>query len=456
MFRLPDAAAGSLAQQAPVLLAGLVISGGFVALSAASRGYGDVGLVALLGVALPATAVLLFTAWWVRQRRLAISPWLIVVLALLGRAAAGAGFPLLEDDFYRYLWDGRTLVEDGSPYGLPPAHWFGNTDLSAAWEAVLDAINYPQVATVYGPAAQWLFGIAYWLSGDDVRGLQVLAGLADLLIVLLLLYRVDPGRVLLYALSPLVLKEYANSAHIDAFGVLFLVLAWFAMHCRRAAIAGICGALALGTKPFALLMLPFLFRRDLRAWLSLLLMCALIAWPFGLRAAWFPDGLAVMGRDWLFNAPLYALAAEIGGSEGVWWLRRALPLAFVLLWCTAVWRVLRLREDGPALPPAWMWPAFLLTLPVCNPWYLVWWLPWVLLRPADRAPRWEGPLAWAASALLWLAYCTGINLPGSVALAAYEAPAWALLVQWLPLLLLPPVLAVTHRRSSRLVPPTPG
>ena len=63
---------------------------------------------------------------------------------VLIRAIAVFGEPVFEDDYYRYLWDGRQTVETGSPYSNPPAAAFG-VELSDTWSGVLDNINYPEL-----------------------------------------------------------------------------------------------------------------------------------------------------------------------------------------------------------------------------------------------------------------------------------------------------------------------
>ena len=62
-------------------------------------------------------------------------------------------FPILEDDIYRYLWDGRMTIENGSPYNISPAEFFSATDLGERFDAILSSINYPNIATIYGPVA---------------------------------------------------------------------------------------------------------------------------------------------------------------------------------------------------------------------------------------------------------------------------------------------------------------
>lgn len=157
--------------------------------------------------------------------------WGILAAAALMRLALVGAVPLLSDDIYRYLWDGRVLLAGINPYEHAP--------LDAALAHLRDAdiwpkINHPHLPTIYPPAAQYLFGLAAYLGGS-VWVLKLLLVLVELGCGLGL-WRIVRGRwsasrqraaLTLYALNPLVIVEIAWSGHIDAlaWGPLALALA---------------------------------------------------------------------------------------------------------------------------------------------------------------------------------------------------------------------------------------
>ncbi len=56
--------------------------------------------------------------------RLPVSRFLLAAMLLIGllmRALLFDSYPVLEIDFYRYLWDGAVLANGFNPYALPPA-----------------------------------------------------------------------------------------------------------------------------------------------------------------------------------------------------------------------------------------------------------------------------------------------------------------------------------------------
>lgn len=396
---------------------------GYLALQ--SSDYGAAGLNDMYFACITGALVSAGLWWYYGQEDRELSVLWVVVFAVAFRALGVVAFPVLEDDFYRYLWDGYRLVEFGTPYGVAPAEFF-DADLSDRLTDLLDAINYPEVATVYGPTTQWVFAMGYLIAPISASALQGIFALADIT-TFLLLVRMAPIRwSMLYGFSPLLIKEFAFTAHPDVLGALLVVLALLAYQTRRWFLVGLCAGLAVGVKVFALVVVPFLIGWQLRAWLGFIVTVVLVALPFGLLDAWLPVGLQAMAGAWLFNAPVYALISSwfvgasftlvklclVGCFAGLWgW--------FYIHWLRDWWR------DGPpdltALPHGWMWAVFFLVVPVLNPWYLVWWLPFAVLQPSL--------MAWVASVTVLLSYATGINT-AKAGIELYEQPSWILVVEF--------------------------
>lgn len=427
----------------PLLLGGLLCAGAYSYLALGSQAYGMAQLTDFLLVC-GFVGLVSFGLWWGHQRQQVHLSWpWILAFAVLFRAIGVLTYPVFEDDFFRYLWDGRMLVEMGSPYGVAPADFFTLDNLKD-WEAtVLDRINYPDVPTVYGPVAQWFFGFSYWLAPGSVTALQVGFALADIGILVMLLRLAAPVAAMLYAFSPLVVKEFAMSAHVDVLGVLFLVGAVVAYTRQRWLLVGLLLALAAGVKVFALVAAPFLLGFKWRAWLALLVTGVVVAWPFGLLTAWFPEGLQVMGSQWLFNSPLhYALHYALHNVLNPQWIVVGLLSLFALLWLWQysgwMWRWYgdakgnfdeATPPDLQQLPLVWLFGLFLLILPAINPWYLVWWLPFAVLRPL-----WT---PWVATLAVLLSYASGINLANAEGglIALYEIPVWVMACEYTAIML---------------------
>lgn len=372
---------------------------------------------AILPILLPIMAVAwlaLGLAWWaarhLRRGEVLRALWLWGVLF---RVAGFLGAPILEDDWARYLWDGREFALTGNPYGTAPAAHFGDASVPEEFRRVLDEINHPQLPTIYGPGCQLAFVASYLIAPARLWPLKLILIAADLLVVAVLLRLISPRSALLYAWCPLVVQETAFTAHPDVFWVLAIIAAMHALESKRAARAAIFCGLAIATKIFALLLVPFFLVR--LAWKYCVLAAATtiaIYLPFWLRgnAADFA-GLRAMGGDWQFNATIFAAIANVSNSEAA---RMITLAAFAMIW---LWLLSRWHRDATASTPRGdlVLGVFFLLSAVVNPWYLVALAPFVALRPS----------AWGVAALaaVSLSYVHGLNI-NEPTLAPYEHPTW--------------------------------
>lgn len=350
-------------------------------------------LAAVLGGACIGAAALL---WIALERRFEQTPlgW-VVGLALLLRLIATQASPLLEDDHYRYLWDGLRTATAFDPYRLPPSAYFGAQDLSPQWQDILSGINYPDIPTIYGPVLQALFALAHAIEPGRVGAVQALLLVADMA-VLGLLARQGVGTrwLLAYAVHPLILKEAMASAHPDGLVALWLLLALAAWQRRRPGWVGVMLALAVGTKVAALVALPLLLlcrpqpqstvaqateapagtvaRWAWRLTAGFVAALALLYLPFMLAGGSDAAALASFGSQWRFNPLLYRIVEAAVPAAAARPLAALLTVAGLLaiIWH---WRRNTRPAADRALPPLDAALTLLLLLsPVVNPWYWLW------------------------------------------------------------------------------------
>lgn len=411
------------AKRIQLWLLGLISVVAWITLSQASRSYGDAGLLHLLIVSFTCFAASV-AVWHIYRRESTIPLLDILGFALLFRLVGLFTFPVLEDDFYRYLWDGFVAFEYGNPYLASPSEWF-DRDVPPAMANLLDSINYPEIGTVYGPTLQWLFAFCYWLAPGELWPLKVLLLLADVALVWALLKLAPSKHLVLYVWSPLIIKEFVISVHPDLFGATLMLLAILAYQRQHDGLLGLLMALALGVKVFAIIVLPFLFLLRWKAWASFLLTAIVIAIPFGLKQAWLPEGLSVMGQLWLFNAGLYELFSAVINLET---LRLILLGGFFVLaaFYGLHWLLRHWQADAPRtiMRADWLFGGLLIVLPALNPWYLIWLLPFAAI--------WPSTWAWTASFAVLISYACGINLsaPLGAGLQDYQHPGWVLLIEF--------------------------
>ncbi|WP_293371387.1 hypothetical protein [Nevskia sp.] len=386
--------------------------GGCLSWTWASHG-GGVTPLHLWLVAVPGMAMMMLATRHLNPAR-ATLPWLLAIAATL-RLLGVAGAPILEDDHYRYLWDGYRLVEHGTPYGVAPFASFGDSSLPQYAQNLLSGINNADVPTIYGPVLQALFGLSHLIAPGQLWPLQSLLSLIDLG-MLALLWQLGARRgAWLYGLCPLVVKEIAFTAHPDGVMAMLLVIAVLARRkaTPNAAIGcGIAAGLAVAAKINAVVALPFLlWGLSPLAWLAAPLAIGVAYLPF-LDGATDFAGLQVFARFWVYNPALFGVASAAFGDAAA---RKAMVAIFALI---ALCLLVRQQRRPPPTPRLdLLLGALLVCAPTINPWYLLWSLPFAALYPSRTA--------WTAAATLPLAYAHDRVL--------YVLPAWAIVAQFLPI-----------------------
>ena len=102
-----------------------------------------------------------------------LPPLRLAAVALLLGAPLVFAPPLLSDDLYRYLWEGRIWLEGFNPYRLAP----DDLALGPLRDEVWLNINNPTIGSIYPPLSQLLFIVAAWVGGK-VWTVKLLALLA--------------------------------------------------------------------------------------------------------------------------------------------------------------------------------------------------------------------------------------------------------------------------------------
>ncbi len=339
----------------------------------------------------------------------------IVVTALAFRLCGLWSTPTLEDDYQRYLWDGWRTIQDGSPYNYAPREFFLRPDnRPPGIETALNEINNPDLTTIYAPVTQLLFAAAAAVAPGSLFTLKIFLLFVDLTLLLLLGKFGGCAAAWFYGWCPLIVTENAFHAHPENWALLWLIAAWICARRNRFLFAGALAGLAVGAKLFALLAVPFLvWQRPKIIIPSFLATLGLIYGPIlasGSAAEW--PGLRAMAGYFEFNSLGFSLLATCFGSSAarfLWLALFALSAAFLF----ARWA----RLDGTLnkAPIANLFLVFLLLSPVLNPWYAIWLVPFVAIKPARPAL--------ALLVVVPLSYATGLNL-NDPTLATYAQPNW--------------------------------
>ena len=333
----------------------------------------------------------------------------VVAAGLAMRLVLMSSEPALEDDWQRYLWDGALTAHGLNPYAISPqdakaADPRTTTVGKLALESgvVLGRVNHPEIRTIYPPVAQGVFAVAHWLQPWSLlawRGIVLLLDLASLGLILVLLR--DLGRsplwAALYWWNPVALKELFNSAHMDIVVVPLVLLALVLAVRQRFLTATTALTVAAGAKIWPALLLPLVWRpllgqpgRLAAAVLLAAAAAALFAAPMWLAGVDQSLGVVAYAQKWKTNSALFpqiemlmggllsALSVEAlpGGT-----VARALigaTLAGLALWLNRT--PFQSAEDLTSRCLVLCGALFLLS-PAQFPWYYLWVLPLLPLRP---------------------------------------------------------------------------
>ena len=333
----------------------------------------------------------------------------VLVVAGLARLALLWAPPTLSTDAYRYVWDARVARASISPYAAAP------TDAELAHlrdGAIFPRLNHATWRTIYPPGAQLFFRLVYAVKPDSVIAMKVALGIAEVatLVVLVSLLRALGMPLLqltVYAWNPLVLVEVWGSGHLDALVLLSVVTAVRLAIADRKTLAAV--ALGLGTLvklyPVALLALSVRGRgrRPLAAFALVVVLGYAPLVPLGSRAfgslfqyvttAFFNPGLLRT----IIDVPVLAMMALLGWVAGASLLGAARPL---------VDRIVVLIG------------GFILLSPNIFPWYVLWLVPFLAVRPSAAWIAFTGTVA--------LAYTFFLHQPWAI-------PTWARVAEFTPL-----------------------
>lgn len=226
---------------------------------------------------------------------------IIIGAAVIYRAVLLFSLPIQEVDIYRYLWDGSVSRAGVSPFRYAPSEILAAESRTSSDEElrklvqlrddnavpaqILQRVHYGDLPTVYPPTSQLVFAAAAWTSPVNasvfarivtMKAWLVAFDLATIAVVIGLLHVCNQPAtlVIIYAWCPLLLKEIANSGHLDAIAVFLTTLAvYLAAICVKRTVsesiasqrlwiwaitAALVLALAVGAKLYPIVLAPLL------------------------------------------------------------------------------------------------------------------------------------------------------------------------------------------------------
>lgn len=337
-------------------------------------------------------------------------PLMVIIIAgVAARIILMTAEPVLEVDFYRYLWDGAVTSHGLSPYtqtpeailaGKAPADYVSLAEDTAT---TLKRVNHKDVTSIYPPVSQAAFALAHVLRPWSLTAWRlVLLGFDFVTLALLIvgLDRLGVSRLwsALYWWNPVALKELYNSAHLEPIIFPFLLGAVLLAHARKPVAASTALGLAAGVKFWPALLLPLILRAsagNLRhAATAAAVFCALMGlwlWPMVSPGLGEHSGLFAYASGWRRNGPGFAIVDSVfqaangifgfDSTSNVTLAARAFVAALAAL--VAVGCAMRPVHDLANLAHRALiiTAAIVFLSPSVYPWYTLWFLPLLVFVP---------------------------------------------------------------------------
>ncbi len=345
---------------------------------------------------------------------------LIISLGFLARLVMFQTPPILEDDWFRYLWDGAVSAENINPFKHPPAAAFEEKDLSHTDFLSDDPqikqlnqlstqndyfaykTNYPYLTTIYPAGAQLAFRIANAITPFNLNSWRLVLLFFDslavfLIIKLLLFHQQNILWASLYWLNPIVILEGFNSGHMDILLVPALLSCLYFTYKQKPILTGTMLGIAISIKIWPLLLIPlfippliktrlnihnlFQHKSTIISYLIPILLCTILSlYPLLISAHHADSGLGAYSQEWHKNSFLFSvlshLTALAGDETGIW--------ARILIACSITLTTLIIsvtNHDAKKLPAILLIiiAAMFFLAPAGYPWYSIWFLSFVPL-----------------------------------------------------------------------------
>lgn len=386
---------------------------------------------------------------------------LLVAIAIISRLVFLLAIPNLSQDFYRFIWDGRMILQGFNPYLYTPASFIalGEYPISQAQQLVvgMQALNASHYSN-YPPINQLLFTLANLFSSSSflgsVIGLRLIiiaADIGSLYFGAKLLQRLSlsPNKIFWYILNPFIIIELTGNLHFEGVMLFFIILSLYLLHKNKWQWSAVIFALSISTKLVPLLFLPLFikcfrvkdnhskidFKKLIYFYIIIGVSTLVLFTPFFSMEFVnnYSKTVGLWFGDFEFNASIYYIAREFGylitGYNQIAIIGKILPvIIFTSIWYIALTRQ---NQNFITLIKSMLiaFTVYLLLSTTVHPWYIA----SILLLSIFT--NYKYPLIWSFIIIIsYLAYANADNtenlwIIGFEYLVVFTALFWDVLKQ---------------------------
>lgn len=346
--------------------------------------------------------------------------------------------PISSDDVYRYLWDGKVQAHGINPYKYAPT----DSSLNHLHSDLIPAkVNFQHLKTIYPPFSQWMFFLAYLISGESLWGIKLLLLLSEILTVVLIFltlknFNLNEKYSLIYALSPLPIIQFFIDAHVDGFGILLLAVFFYLISINKLLHSYFILGLSIVSKIITIMILPLLLKgrpkKDILKVIFIPMVVAIAVYlPYTFTG--YPlEALLIFAEKWYSNGAMFTLFQKIFNDN---FYSRILTLIFFSL--SFVWVYFSKKEIIEKVYLTFI--LFFIFSPVVHPWYITW-----IAFLTSIHFRWSGVIFISTISI------SNIYAMNYIIKNRWEMNEWFLVLEYLPVIILLVIEEFNSRKSNKL------
>lgn len=202
--------------------------------------------------------------------------WLLAGVGIIFRLVFIVAIPNLSQDFYRFIWDGRMLIQGINPYLFTPDYLLNDptSTLKFSMPQAQELFNGMGGLSAghfsnYPPINQLFFALAGLFAGKSIIGsviiLRVIMVMADIGILyfgkkLLEKLSLPVSNIFWYFLNPFVIIELTGNLHFEGVMLFFVIWSLYLLSRGKWLWAAIILSISIGVKLIPLLFLPLFFQ----------------------------------------------------------------------------------------------------------------------------------------------------------------------------------------------------
>lgn len=347
------------------------------------------------------------------------------IIGVVFRGIFLLSIPLLSQDFYRFIWDGRMLLNGFNPYLYLPENYLLGTfkapnEAAALYEGMgqLNGSHYSN----YPPLNQLCFAFAALISSKSILGsvivFRLIIILADLGVLffgkkLLNHFRLNTNTIFLYFLNPFIIIELTGNLHFEGVMICLLIMGLYYLKNQKMVLSAFFIAASIALKLLPLLFLPLFFqlfqlKKLIVFYLLIIGITMLFFLPFIDSAflANYTRTISLWFGQFEFNGSLHHLAkkvaVQISGYNSIKeYIKIITPILVIVF--TLIMTFFRKNKNIKQLIVAMLFTLFfyLATSTTVHPWYLA------MLLIFSVFTTYRFPLVW--SFVIMFTYLTYAN-----------------------------------------------